>query len=80
MFTAAFITLGILTLTLVILYNGHVSRRNQVNYAFASIDVQLKKRCELIPNLVNLVKGYTNHEKELFEQVTHARKQALYQS
>ncbi|MEO1856183.1 MAG: LemA family protein [Rubritalea sp.] len=61
---------------LVILYNGHVSRRNAADYAFSSIDVQLKKRWDLIPGLVETVKGYAKHEKELFVRVTEARKQA----
>ena len=63
-------------LVLVFIYNGHINRRNAVDYAFASIDVQLKKRWDLIPNLVNTVKGYANHEKELLEDITRARKQA----
>ncbi|MGB0776181.1 MAG: LemA family protein [Akkermansiaceae bacterium] len=60
----------------IFIYNGHVNRRNAVDYAYASIDVQLKKRWDLIPNLVNTVKGYAAHEKELFESITQARQQA----
>ena len=60
----------------IVMYNGHVNRRNAVDYAFASIDVQLKKRWDLIPNLVNTVKGYAKHERELFENITQARQQA----
>ncbi|MFC4993436.1 LemA family protein [Rubritalea tangerina] len=63
-------------LGLVILYNGHVSRRNAVDYAFSSIDVQLKKRWDLIPRLVESVKGYARHEKEVLERVVEARKSA----
>mgnify|MGYP000182770434 CR=1 FL=1 len=63
-------------LILVIIYNGHVSRRNAVDYAFSSIDVQLKRRWELVPNLVETVKGYAKHESALFERVTLARNQA----
>ena len=63
-------------LCLVILYNGHVGRRNAADYAFSSIDVQLKKRWDLIPALVETVKGYAKHEKELFTRVTDARKLA----
>lgn len=55
------------------IYNGFVSRRNSVRNAFASIDVQLKKRWDLVPNLVETVKGYATHEKEVFESVIKAR-------
>ena len=64
-------------LVLVVIYNGHVSRRNAVDYAFSSIDVQLKKRWELVPNLVETVKGYAKHESALFERVTLARQNAM---
>ena len=60
--------IGFPLLVLIFIYNGHVNRRNAVDYAFASIDVQLKKRWDLIPNLVSTVKGYAQHEKELLEQ------------
>ena len=63
-------------LVLVVMYNGHINRRNAVEYSYASIDVQLKKRWDLIPNLVNTVKGYAKHERELFESITAARAQA----
>ena len=58
---------------LALLYNGHVSRRNAADYAFSSIDVQLKKRWDLIPALVETVKGYAKHEKDLFLRITEAR-------
>jgi len=67
---------GVPLLILIIIYNGHINRRNAVNYAYASIDVQLKKRWDLVPNLVNTVKGYAKHEKELFENIVAARQQA----
>jgi LemA protein len=54
-------------------YNGLVTRRNRVQEAASDIDVQLKRRYELIPNLVNTVKGYATHERELLEKVTAAR-------
>lgn len=57
-------------------YNGFVSRRNAMRNAFASIDVQLKKRWELIPNLVETVKGYAKQEREVFERVIEARNAA----
>ena len=59
-----------------LMYNSLVNRRNQVRYAFASIDVQLKKRFDLIPNLVEVVKGFAAHEKQTLEAVTQARTQA----
>ncbi|VVB56932.1 LemA family protein [uncultured archaeon] len=60
-------------LVLVIIYNGLVSLRARVDNAWAQIDVQLTKRYELVPNLVETVKGYAKHEKEVFENVTKAR-------
>ena len=55
------------------MYNGLVKRRNQVKNAWAQIDVQLKRRYDLIPNLVETVKGYAAHEKTVLEDVTQAR-------
>jgi LemA protein len=57
-------------------YNGLVSLRQAVKNAWAQIDVQLKRRHDLIPNLVNAVKGYAAHEKETFERVVNARAKA----
>jgi LemA protein len=54
-------------------YNSLVMRRNRVEEASSDIDVQLKRRYDLIPNLVNTVKGYATHERELFEKVTSLR-------
>jgi LemA protein len=59
-----------------VMYNGFISRRNAVRNAFAGIDVQLKKRWDLVPPLVETVKGYARHERELFERVVEARKRA----
>jgi len=58
-------------------YNGLISKRNQVDEAWSDIDVQLKRRYNLIPNLVETVKGYASHERETFEKVTQARSQAM---
>lgn len=58
-------------------YNGFVSRRNNVREAWADIDVQLKRRYDLIPNLVSTVKGYAAHERGVLEDVTNARAAAL---
>ena len=54
-------------------YNGLVKRRVQVDNAWSQIDVQLRRRYDLIPNLVETVKGYAAHERQLFEEVTNAR-------
>ncbi len=54
-------------------YNSLVRKKNSVEGAWAQIDVQLKRRFDLIPNLVETVKGYAKHEKEVFEEVTRAR-------
>jgi len=58
------------------LYNGLVRLRNQVANAWAQIDVQLKRRHDLIPNLVAAVQGYLRHERELFERIAQARTRA----
>lgn len=63
----------VILLVIVVIYNGFVSRRNAVRNAFASIDVQLKKRWDLVPNLVETVKAYAAHEKGVFESVILAR-------
>ncbi len=57
----------------ILLYNGLIKLRERVRQSFSDIDVQLKKRFDLVPNLVETVKGYAKHEKELFENVTKAR-------
>lgn len=59
------------------IYNGLVRLRNQVKNAWSQIDVQLKRRHDLIPNLVETVKGYQIHERETLEAVTQARQQAV---
>lgn len=56
-------------------YNGLVALRNRVKNAWSQIDVQLKQRADLIPNLVETVKGYASHESEVFTQVTQAPRQ-----
>ena len=58
-------------------YNSLITQRNRIDNAWSQIDVQLKKRYDLIPNLVETVKGYTKHEKTVFENVTKARTAAL---
>jgi len=63
----------ILVLYLVGMYNGFIVLRTRIQEALSGIDVQLKRRADLIPNLVETVKGYVKHEKEVFENVTKAR-------
>jgi len=73
---AVYIVIGIVALLialLVLTFNGLVRLRNQVRNAWAQIDVQLKRRHDLIPNLVETVKGYMKHERETLESVTNAR-------
>jgi LemA protein len=70
---AVLVVLVLLVLYLVALYNGLVQKRNRVDNAWAQIDVQLRRRRDLIPNLVETVKGYAAHERGTFEAVTQAR-------
>jgi len=58
-------------------YNGFISLKNRAQEAWADIDVQLKRRYDLIPNLVNTVKGYATHESSVFEKVTEARANSI---
>lgn len=71
------IILVVLGLLLAGLYNGLIRSRNRVKEAWSDIDVQLKRRYDLIPNLIETVKGYAKHERELFENVTKARAEAM---
>jgi len=63
----------LLVIFVIATYNGLITRKNRVQEASSDIDVQLKRRYELIPNLVNTVKGYATHEREVFEKVTELR-------
>ncbi|MCK9151421.1 LemA family protein [Methanobacterium alcaliphilum] len=63
----------VLIVWIVLMYNSLVSLRNRVKNAWSQIDVQLNRRADLIPNLVETVKGYAKHEKSVFENVTKAR-------
>ncbi len=71
------IVIGILALSLIYIYNSLVRAKVRTDEAWSDISVQLKRRYDLIPNLVNAVKGYAKHEKTVFEDVTEARAQAL---
>jgi LemA protein len=73
---ALYVVIGIAALLIIFLiatFNGLVRLRNQVKNSWAQIDVQLKRRYDLIPNLVDTVKGYMKHERETLEAVTNAR-------
>jgi LemA protein len=67
---------ALLGLALVVLYNRLVRLRNRVENAWSQVDVQLRRRYDLIPNLVETVKGYAQHERATFEEVTKARTRA----
>ncbi|MBO7379654.1 MAG: LemA family protein [Bacteroidales bacterium] len=73
----ALVILVVLAVIVIGLYNNLVKLRNNRENAFSNIDVQLKQRYDLIPNLVNAVKGYATHEKELLEKVTQYRTAAM---
>lgn len=69
--------LAVIVLLVIFSYNRLITLRNRAQEAWADIDVQLKRRHDLIPNLVETVKGYAAHERELFEKVTSARAAAM---
>lgn len=71
------IAVAVVVFVLILIYNGLVSARNVVRNAYSQIDVQLKRRYDLIPNLVETVKGYAAHEKETLERVIAARQQGI---
>ncbi|HSH23614.1 MAG TPA: LemA family protein [Acidimicrobiales bacterium] len=67
----------VLVISVVALYNGLVKLRNRIEGAWAQIDVQLRRRYDLVPNLVETVKGYADHERDALEAVTRARTAAV---
>ena len=75
--TTLLIVLGVLVLYVVFVYNGLIARRNQSREAWATIDTQLKRRYDLIPNLLESVKGAAKHEKETLNAVITARNAAM---
>jgi LemA protein len=78
--TAVWIVLGIVAIVLVVgvwIYNRLVRLRARVDNGWSQIDVQLRRRADLIPNLVETVRGYAAHERELFEEVTRARAHSI---
>lgn len=77
--TGLFILIGVLAVILVgviVLYNQLVAKRQMVNNGWADIDVQLKRRADLIPSLVATVKGYASHERQLFDEIVEKRNRA----
>jgi LemA protein len=80
MSTTGWVVLGVIVVVVIwaiTVYNGLVAMRQRVNQSFADIDVQLKQRHDLIPNLVETVKGYAGHERGTLEAVVQARNQAI---
>ncbi len=75
--TIIWIILGVFVVWFVVTYNKFITRRNRAEEAWADIEVQLKRRYDLIPNLVNAVKGYAAHEAKVFDEVTNARTKAM---
>jgi LemA protein len=73
----ALAALAVVLLAVAVAYNRLVSRRNGVDNAFATVDVQLKQRCDLIPNIVEAVRGYMSHERGVLERLTALRGQAV---
>lgn len=69
--------IGFLLLSLVFIYNALIVRRNRIEEAWSDIEVQMKRRYDLIPNVLETVKGYAAHEQGLLESVTRARTQAM---
>ncbi len=75
--TIIYIILAVFILWFIFTYNGFIRRKMRVKEALADIEVQLKRRYDLIPNLIETVKGYMQHERNVFENVTLARTKAL---
>ena len=75
--TIILVLIAVLVVYVIFAYNRFVNLRNRTKEAWADIDVQLKRRYDLIPNLVETVKSYASHERKAFESVTNARAQAL---
>lgn len=71
------VIIAVVAIWIVAVYNGLIRLKNRVDEAWSDIGVQLKRRYDLIPNLINTVKGYAAHEKQLFEKVTEARTAAM---
>jgi len=75
--TIIIIVIAVIVLWIIAIFNGLVRLKNRTDEAWSDIDVQLKRRHDLIPNLIETVKGYAAHERQLFENVTNARTKAM---
>ena len=75
--TIILIVVGVIVLWVIAVFNCLIRLKNRTNEAWSDIDVQLKRRYDLIPNLIETVKGYAAHEKQTFESVTNARAKAM---
>lgn len=71
------IVIAVILFGIIAIFNRLVGLKNRTDEAWSDIDIQLKRRYDLIPNLIETVKGYAKHEKELFEKVTQARTEAM---
>ena len=77
MFIIIIAAAALLVAWFIILYNKFIKNKNLIREAWSGIDVQLKRRYDLIPNLVETVKGYSTHEKELFKNITDLRTRSM---
>jgi LemA protein len=77
LFLLFLILVGVLVIFIITIYNALIRLRNRCDNAWAQVDVQLRRRYDLIPNLVETVKGYAKHEREVFQKVTEARSKAI---
>lgn len=77
LFLLFLILVGVLVVLIITIYNALIRLRNRCDNAWAQVDVQLRRRYDLIPNLVETVKGYAKHEREVFQKVTEARGKAI---
>ncbi|WP_154855313.1 LemA family protein [Cyclobacterium xiamenense] len=71
------VVLGLLLIQTIVIYNRLIRLRNNAREGWSGIDVQLKRRADLVPNLVTTVKGYANHEQQLLEDITKLRNQTI---
>ena len=76
-FVVLLVIIGVVIVAAIGIYNGLIVLRNRCENAWSQVDVQLRRRYDLIPNLVETVKGYAKHEREVFEKVTQARTSAI---
>ena len=77
MWLVPLVVIGVIVLVLASMFNSLVGKKNQVKNVFASTDALLKKRYDLLPNLIAAVKGYMQHERALLEEITQLRAKAL---